>query len=179
MARTDEKPGTVIALFADRSSSEAAISALTDAGFAPGEMAYIGPGELGERDFARTQVAAAGAGSATGVIAGGILGAIAVGAIPGIGPVITAGALVPILIGAVTGGAAGGTMGSLISAAKSNDSIAYFIQEVRSGRSLVAVRTDQVSRARQLLSEEASLEASYVGDVKLPQPGATPQEESS
>ena len=177
MAHTDEKTGTVIALFADRPSAEAAIGALTDAGFAPSEMAYIGPGEFGERELGRTQLVGAGAGSATGVVAGGILGAIAVGAIPGIGPVITAGALVPILIGAVTGGAAGGTMGSLLSAAKSNDSIAYFIQEVRSGRSLVAVRTAEVAQAQQLLSEQNSLEASYVGDVKLPQPGATPQEE--
>lgn len=179
MAGTGEKPGTVIALFADRTSSEQAIGALTDAGFAPGEMAYIGPGELGERDFARSQVTAAGAGSASGVIAGGILGAIAVGAIPGIGPVITAGALVPILIAAVTGGAAGGTMGSLLSAARSNDSIAYYIQEVRSGRSLVAVRTDEVERAQQVLGEAASLEASYVGDIELPRPGTTPQDEPS
>jgi hypothetical protein len=168
--------GAVLGLFATHDDAERAVNVLVDRGFPADQLGFLGPGEIRERNQARAQVVAAGAGTAVGGFAGGVLGALAASVVPGIGPVITAGALLPIMVGVLTGAATGGTVGSLLSAAGSNDQIAYFVQEVRSGRSLVALHTDRVEDAQAALLEAGAMEAAEVGSLELPQPGSTSQE---
>src|SRR2546427_7342953 len=103
---------TLFALYTNQGDAERALNALADAGFRPEDIGFLGPGQVQEPDHARRQVVGVSGGSVAGGLAGGLLGAVAASAIPGIGPVITAGALLPIVMGAVTGAATGGTIGS-------------------------------------------------------------------
>jgi len=162
----------MVALFTSQADAERALSMLADAGFRPEEMGFLGPHEVQEPDHARRQAAGIGGGAVAGSLAGGLLGAAAVSAIPGIGPVITAGALLPIVMTAVTGGAAGGTIGSLLTAAVSKDELLYFMQEVQAGRSLLSVTTDRAELARQLLVQSGAMEVAHVGRLTLPEPRA-------
>ncbi|MBO0684947.1 MAG: hypothetical protein J2P45_17490, partial [Candidatus Dormibacteraeota bacterium] len=163
-------------LFGTHDEAERGVNMLAASSFAVDSMGFLGPGEIRERNQARAQAVGVGAGGAMGAFAGGALGALAASAVPGIGPVITAGALLPIIIGILTGGASGGTVGSLLAAAGSNDQIAYFVQEVRSGRSLVGVQTSRVQEAEDVLLGAGALEAADVGGVEFPEPGSVPQE---
>src|SRR5438093_1524235 len=156
---------SMVALFTGQADAERAFSMLSDSGFRPEEMGFLGPHEVQGPDHARRQAAGIGGGAVAGSLAGGLLGAAAVSAIPGIGPVITAGALLPIVMGAITGGATGGTVGSLLTAAVSKDELLYFMQEVQAGRCLLSVTTDRAEAARQLLLQHVAMEVVYVGKL--------------
>ena len=172
------KDSTVLGLFAAQADAEHAVNVLAEHGFPVDQMGFLGPGEVEERDQARAQVVGAGAGTLAGGFAGGLLGALAAATVPGIGAVVTAGALLPVIMGVITGGATGGTVGSLLAAAGSNDQIVYFVQEVRSGRSLVGLRTDRVEEAQALLLEAGAMEAADVGKADVPEPGSSPQDKT-
>jgi len=163
----------MVALFTNQADAERALNTLAEDGFRPEDMGFLGPHEVQEPDHARRQAAGIGGGSVAGSLAGGLLGAAAVSAIPGIGPVITAGALLPIVMGALTGGATGGTIGSLLTAAVSKDELLYFMQEVQAGRCLLSVTTDRAEAARQLLRQHAAMEVAHVGKLTLPEPRTT------
>src|SRR5260370_39311041 len=77
------------------------------------------------------------AGAASGAVIGGLLAAAAVALIPGVGPGLVGGALLPVGLGTVGGAAGGGTMGGLLGA-ESSEEEPYFMQEVQSGRILVS-----------------------------------------
>jgi hypothetical protein len=172
MGKSDHRK-TVVALFTGQAEAELALSALAEAGFRPEDMGFLGPREVQEPDHAKRQVVGVGSGAVAGGLAGGLLGAVAASAIPGIGPVITAGALLPIVMAAVTGSATGGTVGSLMTAAASRDQLLYYLQEVQAGRSLLSITTDRVEDARAVLLQSGAMEAAEVGSVSLPEPGAT------
>jgi hypothetical protein len=160
----DEKsPPTVFGLFADREAAERGITRLAEAGFGPEEIGYLTASDATEPNYARNTAAGIGGGAALGGATGVVLGAAAVGAIPGIGPVLVAGALVPILMLGVTGASAGATMGGLFAAAASQDQAMYFMQEVQSGRVLVTVTTPRTTEAVAALHEAGALEATEVG----------------
>jgi len=92
-----------------------------------------------------------GAGAVLGTAVGGGLGLLAgIGAlaIPGVGPVVAAGWLVATLTGAGIGAASGGLLGALTGAGLSRDEAHVYAEGVRSGGSLVTVRTDQVDTTR-------------------------------
>src|ERR1041385_8062270 len=128
MADTKSLP-TIFATFPDQAVAERAVNALANAGFSADEIGFLAPGAAHEPEYFKA------------TRAGAILGAATVGAIPGIGPVLVAGALVPVAVLALTGASAGGTMGALFAAAASQDQGLHYMQEVQSGRSLVTVTT--------------------------------------
>jgi hypothetical protein len=162
MADTKTAP-TIVGVFADQSAAEAAVERLSEDGFSAGEVGLIAPGEAKEPDYLRQQVKGLVAGGTLGGVAGAVLGAVSVGAIPGVGPVLAAGAIVPVVVGLVTGASAGGTMGSLFAAAATQDQGLHFMQEVRSGRSLITVTTDRVAEATEALERAGALEVADVG----------------
>ncbi|XSG77718.1 general stress protein [Herpetosiphon llansteffanensis] len=93
----------------------------------------------------------AGEGLTVGAVWGGLVGLAAL-AIPGIGPLIGAGALVAALTGAVAGAATGGIAGALINAASVPEDQAYVYEErVKAGNTLVTVHADD-SQAAQVRS---------------------------
>jgi hypothetical protein len=96
---TTTQHATVVGVFHDRDQAREAIEALKDDGFAPDAISILSPDKRATQDMAEQTGTHAGSGAATGAVAGGILGGlggwlVGIGAlaIPGIGPLIAAGA---------------------------------------------------------------------------------------
>ena len=114
---------TVAGVFHSSSDAEKALNALKDAGFSPDQVSVVAK-DTGETktmvehsDMAGAETTGAGAGALLGGITGGIAGwLVGIGAlaIPGIGPIVAAGALATTLGGAAVGAVAGGLIGALV-----------------------------------------------------------------
>jgi hypothetical protein len=94
------------------------------------------------------------AGTVTGATAGAVLGggagllaALGVIAIPGIGPLVAAGVLATTLAGAAGGSVVGGLIGALTDYGVSEEEAHLYSEAVRRGSSLVTVRTDEARAA--------------------------------
>jgi hypothetical protein len=105
---------------------------------------------------------------ARGAVAGGVLGGAAglaaslVGlAIPGIGPILTAGPLIATLAAAGAGAVAGGVIGRLTDLGVEKKDVALYAEAVRRGGTLVTLRTDE-SRA-----DEASAVLRSAGAIDI------------
>ena len=83
---------------------------------------------------------AAGVGAALGGTAG-LLAGLGVIAIPGLGPVVAAGALAATAVGAAAGAVTGGVVGALVSAGVPEEEAHVYCEAVRRGGTLVSVRT--------------------------------------
>ena len=73
---------------------------------------------------------------------GGILGAMAAGLIPGVGPIIGAGMLIATVGGAVGGAVAGTLLGALAGLGIPEQEARYYEGEFLSGRTLVTVKAE-------------------------------------
>ncbi len=82
---------------------------------------------------------AAGVGAALGGAAG-LLAGLGVIAIPGLGPVVAAGALVATAAGAAAGAVTGGVVGALVKAGVPEEEAHVYCEAVRRGGTLVSVR---------------------------------------
>ena len=167
---------TVVALYDDFASANAAVRDLVDHGFSRDDISLIASDQTGEygryltnaerRDDMGTSGAAEGAsvGAGVGAVIGG-LGGLLVGlgalAIPGIGPVIAAGPLAAALsalagagAGAVAGGVTGGLLGALTDLGIPKEPAEYYAEGVRRGGHLVTLTTtdDMTNRAVELLN---------------------------
>jgi hypothetical protein len=89
-----------------------------------------------------------------------------VGLVPGIGEVLVAGALLPVVMGAVTGSSTGAVAGGYLGAAAGREEEPYFLPEVQAGRVLVCVEvpdTASQAKAETLLTESSALEVDSLG----------------
>lgn len=164
---------TVVALFDDFASANAAVRELVDNGFTRDDislMASDSNGEYGryashgEADTTSGAAEGAGVGAGIGAAIGGLGGLlIGLGAltIPGIGPVIAAGPLAAALTGlagagagAVAGGVTGGLLGALVDMGIPEETAQYYAEGVRRGGHLITARTaDHMSdRAVEILN---------------------------
>lgn len=144
-------PDTVFALFKNQEEAERGVRALLDAGYSPDQVGMVGPGSEERRPYGKAVVGGVLGGAAVGGVAGGVLTAAAVGLIPGIGPVLAAGTLLPVLAGTTTTAATGGVAGALISLAGSSDEALYYEQQVEAGNWLVSVTTEDRTRTVEIL----------------------------
>ena len=133
------------------------------AGFGPDEIGFLAPGDAGEPHSGRNQAIGVGSGLALGGVAGALLGAASVGAITGVGLVLVAGTLLPIVVGGATGASTGATAGALFAAAATQDEGLHYQQEVQSGRSLVSVTTSRTDVAWAALERANPREIANVG----------------
>ena len=83
---------------------------------------------------------AAGIGAAIGATAGTAAGLLTLFAIPGIGPVVGLGWLLPLLGGAAIGGVTGGIVGALTNAGMSEDDAHVYAEGIRRGGAVVTAR---------------------------------------
>jgi uncharacterized membrane protein len=154
---------SVVSVYPDHGSAEAALRRLIEAGFAMKDVSIVGRdfqvkeepiGFITTRDFA-----AVGAG--TGAWVGGLFGLL-IGAaflvLPGVGPVIVAGPLSAALLGGLEGALAGAALGALSGAlvgwgVPKNQALKYEAQ-VKAGKFLVIARgtPEQIEKAKTLLS---------------------------
>ncbi len=140
---------TVAGLFADRSHAQQAISDLKAAGFGEDQIgvAMRDRNEQGQlADESGVHGTHAGSGAATGGVVGGVLGLlVGVGAlaIPGIGPVITAGVLAHAIgagaAGVAIGVVGGGIVGALIGLGIPEHEARHFETGFNAGGALVTV----------------------------------------
>jgi hypothetical protein len=137
---------TVAATFEDRDDAQRAINALKDAGFDASQVGVALRDRTAQGKLAEDTGTKAAEGAATGAVGGGLLGGVVgflagVGAlaIPGIGPVVAAGALASTLAGAGIGAAAGGLVGFLVGLGIPEEEARYFESGFRAGRTLVTV----------------------------------------
>jgi hypothetical protein len=156
----------LVGLFASRDEAERAVDVLVRQGIDPERVSFVGPGDVDEPSIGKSAAVGVGTGATAGAVAGGLLGAASLLAVPGVGPVLTAGVLLPVVMGIVTGAAGGGTAGALFGAAAGGGEGLYFLQEVKAGRSLVNVATDGSERVGELLERAGAIEVSDVGKTE-------------
>jgi uncharacterized protein (TIGR02271 family) len=142
---------TVVGVFEDRADAQKAINELKRQGFREDQIGMVASDPTQREDAAEekgtTETGHAGtgaiAGAATGAGVGGLwaLG-IAAGMLPAIGPVIAGGILASVLASAVAGAAVGGIAGALIGLGIPEEEAEYYQGEVKSGRTLVTVKSD-------------------------------------
>jgi uncharacterized membrane protein len=140
----------VVGVFDDRLDAEEALHALKAAGFESKQISTVmlqaPQAEIEERDGPHVDVTTGIlAGGALGGLAGWLMGATAV-AVPGLGALFAAGALVGALGGAGIGAATGGIIGHLVDRGLTHEEAHYYHERVRHGSALVTVHTD-VGRA--------------------------------
>jgi hypothetical protein len=152
---------TVTHLFDDYAQAQRAVAALEQAGFSSSEVSLVSR----YRDDGTLVDDASGA--ATGATVGGLaaggaglLAALGVIVIPGIGPLVAAGLLATTLTAAVAGSVAGGIIGALIDHGLSEDDAHVYSEAVRRGSSLVSVSADDARavQAGQILHQQSPVD---------------------
>ena len=159
---------TVVGLFENYTDADRAVSELNARGFNRNEISVAARDSalrdrvVGETGKERAVAETAGAGAVGGAVVGG-LGGLLVGigalAIPGIGPIITAGTLATALgstaAGAGIGAAAGGLIGALVGMGIPEEDANFYAEGVKRGGVLVSVHTsdDRASEALNILRQ--------------------------
>jgi hypothetical protein len=146
---------TVTHLYDDYGKAQEAVRALESLGFTNDEVSIASRvrdnGELVD------DASGAATGASVGAVAGagtGLLTAMGVMAIPGLGPLVAAGVLATMLAGAATGAAAGGILGALTDYGVSEEDAHVYSEGIRRGGTLVTVRAadDRAQMAREVLN---------------------------
>jgi hypothetical protein len=159
-----------VGLFDERNDAELAARDLREKGFKDDDIGYAwrdDEGKTRQEGNKAGKMAASGAG--TGAVLGGIIGAGAALLIPGIGPVVSGGALATALAGgatgAVTGAAAGGISGALVGLGIPEDEAKYYDDEFRRGRTLMTVRAgDRYDEAGDIVRRRRGYDYATRGD---------------
>lgn len=167
---------TVGALFEDRMQAENAINALKARGFRGDQIGIAMRDRTAQGQLIEDTGSKAADGAATGALSGGLLGGlvgflVGVGAlaIPGIGPVVSAGVLTTVfgtagattLAGAGIGAATGGIVGALIGMGIPESEATYFETGFRKGHVLVTVN------AGNRIAEAVDVLRQYNGDLGI------------
>ncbi len=140
---TEVKRSTVVGVFPSLEQANTAVKELLQAGFTEDNIGFIvrESEELKEQREAEATGQAAVVRSAGGAVSGGVLagaiGALVAFALPGFGPVLSAG-----LLAAAGGAIAGGFTGLMSTLDLSDEEIRWYQGELEAGRPIVAVRTD-------------------------------------
>ena len=146
---------TVTHLYDDYGKAQEAVRALETLGFTNDEVSlasrFRDNGELVD------DASGAATGASVGAVAGagtGLLTALGIIAIPGVGPLVAAGVLATTLAGAATGAAAGGIIGALTDYGVSEEDAHVYSEGIRRGGTLVTVRAadDRAEMAREVLN---------------------------
>lgn len=148
---------TVSRLFDSYSQAQAAIEALEQAGYTSSEISLVSRYRDDKTLVDDDEMSRAATGATAGALvggSGGLLAALGLIAIPGIGPLVAAGVLATTLVGAAGGSVLGGLIGALTSAGVSEEDAHVYSEGVRRGSSLVTVTTDdpRASKAESILN---------------------------
>jgi hypothetical protein len=146
---------TVTHLFDDYGRAQEAVRALEAAGFTSDEVSIAS--RVRDNNELVDDATGAATGASVGAMAGagtGLLTALGVMAIPGLGPLVAAGVLATTLAGAATGAAAGGLLGALADYGVSEEDAHVYSEGVRRGGTLVSVRVpeERADMARDIMN---------------------------
>jgi len=143
--------------------SERIVEALREIEVADRHISVLSPGssETVIKRVPTTEAEQPGIGKTIGSVVGGAAGtagglAVASVALPGVGPVMAAGAIALGLLGAAAGGAVGGQLDDTLSHGLPTDELYVYRDALRKGRSIVIAMVEddaQATQVRQLLAD--------------------------
>lgn len=165
---------TVVGTFPSHETIEAAVKGLRDAGIGQSRINVLTPGSdpSDVRAVPEEDAEPEGMGTALGAVVGGAAGlsagfalpAVVSVMVPGLGPVIAAGAVSTALLGlggAIGGGAAGHALETKLMSGLPKDELPVYVDALRRGRSIVVVLAEddiEALTAREVL-EDAGAES--------------------
>jgi hypothetical protein len=165
---------TIIGVFDGPNHAEMALNELRNAGFTPEQVSVVAKDTRETKDMVENTGMGGGEGVATGAVLGGITGGVlgwlvGIGAlaIPGIGPIVAAGALATTLGGAAVGAAAGGLIGALVDLGVPEEDARGYHESVRAGSILLSVNAlsaQEASRAREIFDRHGGSDVRYYGE---------------
>ena len=140
------------------------VADLEDSGIATADINLIANKYVCDETARIDEPSAAGPGAGVGAALGGTAGLLAglgVIAIPGLGPVVAAGALAATAVGAAAGAATGGVVGALVSAGVPEQEAHVYCEAVRRGGTMVSVRVadDRVEYVQQIMNRYEPVDA--------------------
>jgi hypothetical protein len=140
------------------------VADLEDSGIATADINLIANKYVCDETARIDEPSAAGPGAGVGAALGGTAGLLAglgVIAIPGLGPVVAAGALAATAVGAAAGAATGGVVGALVSAGVPEQEAHVYCEAVRRGGTMVSVRVadDKADYVLQIMSRYEPIDA--------------------
>jgi uncharacterized membrane protein len=150
-------------LYDDRAQAHQAVTALESAGFSDNEVSIVSRAADGTVTDETSHSSGAATGAEVGGIVGvgaGILTALGVMAIPGIGPLVGAGMLATTIATGTGGVLAGGLVGALTDFGIDEADADVYAEGIRRGSSLVTVTTsdDRLSQADGILRQYAPVD---------------------
>ncbi len=154
MGRTTDRR-TVVGVFDGPNHAQKALEQLREQGFAPDQVSVVARESSESKELVEdTGMGATGAagGALIGGLTGGVLGwLVGIGtlAIPGVGPIVAAGALATTLGGAALGAVAGGLVGALVDAGVPEEHARGYEEHVKGGKILLTVHAASDQQARQ------------------------------
>ncbi len=162
-------------IYASREMAEGAVDRLLAAGFRNEDISVLLQDNVGTKDFAHEKHTKAPEGTATGVVAGGLIGGtigllagIGVLAIPGLGPLIAAGPIIAALTGVGSGGVVGGIIGALVGMGIPEYEAKRYEGRIKEGGILLSVHCDDsdwTSKAKQVLKDTGAEDISSTGEA--------------
>jgi hypothetical protein len=159
----------VVGVVRQHSHAEQLVAGLRELGIPDRRISVLSPGtpEAAVRSVPTTDAEQPGIGGAIGSVVGGAAGtagglAVASLALPGVGPVIAAGAIALGVLGAVAGGALGGQLDDVLSKGLPADELYVYRHALRTGRSIVIAMVDDEEEAARVHELFARLEAESV-----------------
>lgn len=162
---------TIARVYDTYGQARAVVADLEDTGIATADINLIANKMACVENIEDTSPSGAGTGAGVGAAFGGAAGLLAglgVLAIPGLGPVVAAGALAATALGAAAGAATGGIVGALVSAGVPAEEAELYCEAVRRGGTMVSVRFPEECepRIRKIMSrhrpiDEATRAADY------------------
>jgi hypothetical protein len=159
---------TVLALFKTSGEAQAAVRALRSAHFDSARMGIVHAGDARVPRFGQNAFFGVAGGALGCALAGMIVGILAAGVIPGLGPWLTGGWFAVLML-AVAGGATGAVAGLLVSQSISRQGSLYYEEEVAAGRTLVSVNVEpqRAEEARRILVAEGGFDAAPIDSTTL------------
>jgi hypothetical protein len=165
---------SVVAVYRTRGQAEAAIDQLWHAGFTKDQVGILIPGEGEQKPVTEIEkneerdASGAVAGAATGTVIGTVAGALAMVLIPGLGPILTGGALMGVIAGAATGAAVGSFAGPFLAMGFSEEDVHRYQTDLRSGRTVVIVHSEgQQERALMILRTHDPVDLHVAGSQRV------------
>ncbi len=156
----------VVGVVRQYAHAELMVAALREIGIPDRRISVLSPGssESAVRAVPTTDAEQPGIGGTIGSVVGGAAGtagglAVASLALPGVGPVIAAGAIALGLVGAVAGGALGGQLDDVLSKGLPTDELYVYRHALRTGRTVVIAMVDddaEAERVRGLLTSRGA-----------------------
>ena len=164
---------TAVGLFDRQEDLERVLNELKMGGFAPEQISLVAKDRAATREVAETTGMGGGEGAGVGAVAGGITGGllgwlVGIGAlaIPGIGPIVAAGALATTLGGAAIGAAAGGLIGALVDLGIPEEEATFYHESVGRGGMLLTVHANsdaQLYDANEMMRRNGGTEVRTYG----------------